>query len=85
MIAAANFAYLIGISLPSIAVWLLRRNEPDRPRPYRAPRGTVMLGVGAGFVWLLATCLGFEQFGLPTVLLSLVARLRRLGPVRLAC
>jgi diguanylate cyclase (GGDEF)-like protein len=71
MIAAANFAYLIGISLPSIAVLLLRRNDPDRPRPYRAPRGTVMLGVGAGFVWLLATCLGFEQFGLPTVLLSL--------------
>ena len=71
MIAAANFTYLIGISLPSVAVLLLRRNEPDRERPYRAPRGTVMLGVGAGVVWLVATCLGFEQFGLPTVLLSL--------------
>ena len=71
MIAAANFTYLIGISLPSVAVMLLRRNEPERERPYRAPRGTIVLGVGAGFVWLLATCLGFEQFGLPTVLLSL--------------
>ncbi len=71
MIAAANFTYLIGISLPSVAVLLLRRNEPERERPYRAPRGTIMLGVGAGFVWLVATCLGFEQFGLPTVLLSL--------------
>ena len=71
MIAAANFTYLIGISLPSVAVLLLRRNEPERARPYRAPRGTIMLGVGAGFVWLVATCLGFEQFGLPTVLLSL--------------
>jgi len=71
MIAAANFAYLIGIGLPSVAVWLLRRNEPDRERPYRAPRGTVMLGVGAALVWFLATCLGFEQFGLPTVLLSI--------------
>jgi diguanylate cyclase (GGDEF)-like protein len=71
MIAAANFTYLIGISLPSVAVMLLRRNEPDRARPYRAPRGTIGLGVGAGAVWLLATCLGFEQFGLPTVLLSL--------------
>ena len=39
MIAAANFAYLIGIGLPSVAVWLLRRNEPERARPYRAPRG----------------------------------------------
>ncbi len=71
MIAAANFTYLIGISLPSVAVMLLRRNEPERERPYRAPRGTIALGVRAGFVWLVATCLGFEQFGLPTVLLSL--------------
>ena len=71
MIAAANFTYLIGISLPSVAVLLLRRNEPERAPPYRAPRGTIVLGVGAGCVWLLATCLGFEQFGLPTVLLSL--------------
>jgi diguanylate cyclase (GGDEF)-like protein len=71
MIAAANFAYLIGIGLPSIAVWLLRRNEPERTRPYRAPRGTVVLGVGAAGVWFAATALGFEQFGLRTVLLSL--------------
>ena len=71
MIAAANFAYLIAIALPSIAVWLLRRNEPERARPFRAPRGTIVLGVGAAGVWFLATALGFEQFGLPTVLLSL--------------
>jgi diguanylate cyclase (GGDEF)-like protein len=70
MIAAANFAYLIGIGLPSVAVLLLRRNEPDRERPYRAPRYTVGLGVGAAMTWFVATCLGFEQFGLPTVLLS---------------
>ena len=71
MIAAANFAYLIGIGLPSLAVWLLRRNEPERARPFRAPRGTVALGVGAAGVWFAATALGFEQFGLKTVLLSL--------------
>jgi amino acid transporter len=71
MIAAANFAYLIAIALPSIAVWLLRRNEPDRLRPWRAPRGTIVLGVFAAGAWFTATALGFEQFGLPTVLLSL--------------
>ena len=71
MIAAANFAYLIGIGLPSLAVWLLRRNEPERARPFRAPRGTVVLGVGAAGIWFAATALGFEQFGLKTVLLSL--------------
>jgi diguanylate cyclase (GGDEF)-like protein len=71
MIAAANFAYLIAIALPSIAVWLLRRNEPERERPWRAPRGTITLGVIAAGCWFLATALGFEQFGLPTVILSL--------------
>ena len=71
MIAAANFTYLISIGLPSVAVWLLRRNAPDAPRSYRAPRGTIVLGVGAAGVWMLATILGFEQFGLPTVLFGL--------------
>lgn len=71
VIAAANFTYLIGIALPSIAVLLLRKNEPKRHRPYRAPRWTVGLGVAAAIVWLLTTVLGFQQFGLPTVLLGL--------------
>ena len=41
MIAAANFTYLIGICMPNIAAWLLRRDLPDAVRPYRAPRGMV--------------------------------------------
>lgn len=72
VIAAANFTYLIGISLPSLAVWLLRRNEPDRPRLYRAPRGTIALGLVAASGWGLATVFGFEQFGMPTVLFGLL-------------
>jgi signal transduction histidine kinase/CheY-like chemotaxis protein len=68
MLAAANLTYLIGICLPSIAVLLLRRNEPDRERPWRAPRYTVGLGVVAACAWGVSTVLGFEQFGLPTVL-----------------
>jgi diguanylate cyclase (GGDEF)-like protein len=72
MIAAANFTYLIGICLPSIAVWLLRRHQPHARRPYRAPRGTIVLGVGAAAVWLMSTILGFRQFGLPTVIFGLV-------------
>ena len=72
LIAAANFTYLIGICLPSVAVWLLRRDSPDLPRPYRAPRGTVELGLLAAMVWALSALLGFQQFGLPTVLVGLV-------------
>lgn len=68
VIAAANLAYLVSIGLPSVAVWLLRRNEPGLHRPYRAPRGMVMLGVVAAGCWTVATVFGFEQFGLPTVL-----------------
>ncbi|MEO7731333.1 MAG: amino acid permease, partial [Kofleriaceae bacterium] len=71
VIAAANFTYLIGIALPSVGVWLLRRNEPDLPRPYRAPRGTIGLGLAAALGWGLSTVFGFEQFGLPTVLFGL--------------
>jgi diguanylate cyclase (GGDEF)-like protein len=71
MIAAANFTYLIGICMPNIAAWLLRRDLPDAERPYRAPRGTIMLGVVAACIWLLAAVLGFQQFGLPTVVFGL--------------
>jgi len=71
MIAAANFTYLISICMPNIAAWLLRRDLPDAHRPYRAPRGTIMLGVCAACVWLLSAILGFQQFGLPTVLFGL--------------
>ena len=71
LVAAANFTYLIGIALPSVAVWLLRKDQPDLARPYRAPRGTILLGLVAAGVWGVSTILGFEQFGLPTVLLGL--------------
>jgi signal transduction histidine kinase/L-asparagine transporter-like permease/HPt (histidine-containing phosphotransfer) domain-containing protein len=71
LIAAANFSYLIGIALPNVAVWLARRDAPDLPRPFRAPKGTLGLGLVAALVWGGATILGFEQFGLPTVVLSM--------------
>ena len=68
LIAAANLTYLIGIGLPSVAVWLLRRDAPEMERPFRAPRGTIVLGLLAAAGWGVATVLGFQQFGLPTVL-----------------
>ena len=71
LIAAANLTYLIGIALPNVAVWLLRRNEPQMVRPYRAPRGTIMLGLFAAVAWALTAVLGFQQFGLPTVLIGI--------------
>jgi signal transduction histidine kinase/CheY-like chemotaxis protein/L-asparagine transporter-like permease/HPt (histidine-containing phosphotransfer) domain-containing protein len=71
LIAAANFTYLIGICLPSVAVWLLRRDAPNAERPFRAPKGTIVLGVVAACIWATSALLGFEQFGLPTVVFGL--------------
>ena len=71
LIAAANFTYLIGIAMPNVAVWLLRHNEPNLLRPYRAPRGTIILGVVAAGIWGVTAVLGFQQFGLPTVLIGI--------------
>jgi diguanylate cyclase (GGDEF)-like protein/PAS domain S-box-containing protein len=71
LIAAANFTYLISIALPSVAVWILRRDAPEMHRPYRAPRGTITLGLAAAAIWGFSALLGFEQFGLTTVLIGL--------------
>jgi diguanylate cyclase (GGDEF)-like protein len=72
IIAAANFCYLIAIGLPSVAVWLLRRDAPEMERPYRARRGALSLGLVAAGVWGVSTVLGFQQFGLPSVIAGLV-------------
>ena len=71
MIAAANFTYLIGMCMPNVAVWLLRRDQPDQLRPYRAPRGDHHRWGWPPSVWVLSAILGFQQFGLPTVLFGL--------------
>ena len=72
LIAAANFTYLIGICMPSVAVWLLRRDAPDMPRPYRAPRGMIVAGLIGAAGWMVSALLGFEQFGIDTVIIALV-------------
>jgi diguanylate cyclase (GGDEF)-like protein len=72
LVAAANFTYLIGICLPNVAVWLLRRNQPEAERPYRAPRGLILLGVIAAGVWITSAVLGFQQFGMKTVLVGVL-------------
>jgi diguanylate cyclase (GGDEF)-like protein len=72
LIAAANFTYLIGICMPSIAVWLLRRDAPAAERPWRAPPGSIGMGVAAAGLWGVSALLGFQQFGLPTVVIGLL-------------
>ena len=72
LLAAANFTYLIGICLPNVAVWLLRKNQPGATRPYRAPRGLIVAGLVAAAVWSISAILGFQQFGMKTVLFGVL-------------
>ncbi len=72
LLAASNFTYLLAICLASVAVWILRRDSPELERRYRAPRGTIALGLCAAVVWCLAAVFGFQQFGLSTVVVGLV-------------
>ena len=60
------------------------RRSRDLARPYRAPRGTIVLGVVAAVVWGVSTILGFQQFGLPTVLFGLAFAYCRRRALRLA-
>jgi signal transduction histidine kinase len=72
LIAATNFQYLLCIALASIAVWLLRKTSPDAPRLYRAPNICIYLGLISASIWIIATVLGFRQYGLPTVIAGIV-------------
>jgi signal transduction histidine kinase len=73
LIAATNFTYVFGgLVMPSIAVWLLRKDAPEAQRPWRAPRGTVGLGVAVACIWATTALLGFQQYGLKTVIIGLV-------------
>ena len=72
LVAAANFTYLISICLPNVAVWLLRKDQPNMARPYRAPRGMIVTGLIAASVWGIAAILGFQQFGMQTVLIGVL-------------
>src|SRR3954454_4380052 len=71
VIAAANLCYLIGICLPSVAVWVLRRNAPEIPRPYRATHWGIRLGVLAAIAWGISAIFGFQQYGLPAVIFGI--------------
>src|SRR5207248_1722428 len=70
LLAAANLCYLIGICLPSIAVRLLRRSAPAIRRPFRAQPWAINMGVIAAAGWGLSTIFGFQQYGLPAIVVG---------------
>ena len=73
MVAAMALSYLVSVNVPNFAVLVMRRNEPYRLRPFTSLTFFVYTGVAASCVWLLSAVLGFQQFGMPTILCSVIA------------
>lgn len=71
LIAASSFLYLLSIALASVAVWLLRQNQPLASRPYRAPDVFIYLGLCSAVIWIGATVLGFRQYGLEGMIIGI--------------
>lgn len=67
-LAAVSFEYVLCLVFASVAVWLLRKDMPEKPRLYRAPKGFITLGLVAAGIWILTTIFGFQQFGLSTMI-----------------
>ena len=48
------------------------RTNRKHMRPYRAPRGMIVLGLIAATIWIISAVLGFQQFGMKTVLIGVL-------------
>lgn len=62
------YANILSLCAPSLAVWIMRRDFPEKHRPYKAPKYAIYLGLISSFAWLLSIVFGFQQYGLATIL-----------------
>jgi len=60
LVAMASFFLVVNYSLCCLALIVLRRREPDLPRPYRASLypWSVLVVIAGGITFLLSCCLG---------------------------
>jgi APA family basic amino acid/polyamine antiporter len=68
-----SFGTLLAFVLVSLGVWLMRRSDPDQPRPFKTPLVPLVpiLGAGICFAMIIAldkytlmTAFGWMVFGL---------------------
>lgn len=73
LIAATNFDYLICISVASIAAYLVSRDSKlaIASQNQGPSHFVVKLGLIAACIWTLASILGFQQYGLPTIVIGI--------------
>jgi signal transduction histidine kinase len=62
------YANILSLCAPSVAVWIMRRDFPEKHRPYKAPKYSLYFGLIASGVWLLSIIFGFQQYGIVTIL-----------------
>jgi amino acid transporter len=71
LVVATSFPYILCLSIASLAVWILRRDSPQKHRPYRAPDFFIYAGIACGGLWILSAFFGFQQYGLNAVLFGI--------------
>jgi signal transduction histidine kinase len=71
MLPASNYNQLLAYFLVGVAVWLLRRDQPDAPRLYRAPTGFIAIALLLGISWIIVTVFGFQQYGLTAMIIGI--------------
>lgn len=69
LIAATDFEYLICIAIASVSACLVIKTQPESAKNIN--KLFVYCGFIPAFIWTLATIFGFQQFGLPTVVLGI--------------
>lgn len=68
LINSIAYTNILSLCAPAVAVWLLRRDFPEKNRPYKAPQYAIYLGLISAFFWLLSIVFGFQQYGIVTIL-----------------
>lgn len=79
LINSIAYTNILSLCAPAVAVWLMRRDFPEKNRPYKAPQYALYLGLISAFFWLLSIVFGFQQYGLVTILTGILLSFLGMG------
>ncbi len=79
LINSIAYTNILSLCAPAVAVWLMRRDFPEKHRPYQAPKYSIYLGLISSFAWLLSIVFGFQQYGLVTILTGILLSFLGMG------
>ncbi len=79
LINSIAYTNILSLCAPAVAVWLMRRDFPEKHRPYKAPKYSIYLGLISSFFWLLSIIFGFQQYGIVTILTGILLSFLGMG------